>query len=128
MPRRLRNVLSIIAAALTSLAGTAQQAANQKQPWPRRAAAGRQWRGWHSRGDSDPGQNDMLATVVDGTLTETVTRAVWVCNYRLKNDPEDEDRQAIYDGAMERLLNTKLLMMFLARQQIPVAGEDRRDG
>ena len=37
--------------------------------------------------------------------------------------PDEDDRQELYSGAMERLINTKLLMMFLARQQLPVSPE-----
>ena len=70
-----------------------------------------------------PGQNDVLATVVDGNLTEKVTRGDLIRFLSHYQIPEDEDRQEIYQGAMERLVNTKLLMMFLARQQIPVAPE-----
>ena len=65
----------------------------------------------------------MLATVVDGNLTESVTRGDLIRFLSRYQIPEDEDRQEIYEGAMERLVNTKLLMMFLARQQIPVAPE-----
>ncbi len=65
----------------------------------------------------------MLATVVDGNLTEKVTRGDLIRFLSHYQIPEDEDRQELYSGAMERLINTKLLMMFLARQQIPVGPE-----
>jgi peptidyl-prolyl cis-trans isomerase C len=70
-----------------------------------------------------PGQNDVLATIVDGNLSETVTKGELIRFLSRYQIPEDEDRQELYSGAMERLINTKLLTMFLARQNIPVSAE-----
>lgn len=70
-----------------------------------------------------PGHNEVLATVTDGNLTDKVTRGdvlTFLARYQI---PEEEDRQELYNGAVERLMNTKLLMMFLARQQLPVRPE-----
>ena len=65
----------------------------------------------------------MLATVVDGNLTDKVTRGELLTFLGRYQIPDDDDRQELYSGAMERLLNTKLLMMFLARQALPVSPE-----
>ncbi len=67
-----------------------------------------------------PGQNDVLATVVDGNLTDKVTKGELVTFLSHYQIPDEEDRQALYDGGIERLVNTKLLMMYLARQQLTV--------
>ena len=51
----------------------------------------------------------MLATIVDGNLTDKVTRGdllTFLSRYQI---PDDDDRQELYSGAMERLINTKLL-------------------
>ncbi len=69
------------------------------------------------------GQHDVLATIVDGNLTDKVTRGEVITFLSRYQIPDDEDRQELYSGAIDRLLNTKLLTMFLARQQLPVSPE-----
>jgi peptidyl-prolyl cis-trans isomerase C len=123
MPRRLRNVfLSTTAMALTGLAGAHAQQAQTKSA-PAAAAAGAPGGGSGGIRGEIPGQNEVLATVVDGNLTETVTKGDLIRFLSHYQIPEDEDRQELYAGAMERLINTKLLMMFLTRQQIRVSPE-----
>jgi peptidyl-prolyl cis-trans isomerase C len=70
-----------------------------------------------------PGLNDVLATIVDGTATDKVTKGELITFLSHYQIPDEEDREELYSGAMERLINTKLLMMFLARQQLPVGAE-----
>ena len=67
----------------------------------------------------------MLATIVDGNLTDKVTKGEVITFLSRYQIPDDEDRQELYSGAIDRLVNTKLLMMFLARQQI--TGQPRED-
>ena len=125
MSRRSQNVLLFMSAlALTGLSGAwAQQAETQtKQAAAPPTGAAAVGGSGGIRGEI-PGQNDVLATVVDGNLSEAVTKGElirFLARYQL---PEDEDRQEVYSGAMERLINTKLLTMFLARQKIPVSAE-----
>ncbi len=124
MPRRLRTVfLSMTALALSGLAGAQAQQTQTKSPAAAPAPAGGPAGGSGGIRGELPGQNDVLATVVDGNLTENVTRGDLIRFLSHYQIPEDEDRQELYSGAMERLINTKLLMMFLARQQIPVSPE-----
>jgi peptidyl-prolyl cis-trans isomerase C len=125
MPRRLRNVFLSMTATAVIGSGVAQAQQKATEPVPGAAApAGSPAVGGSGgiRGEV-AGQNDVLATVVDGNLTETVTKGDlirFLSHYQL---PDDEDRQELYSGAMERLINTKLLTMFLTRQQIPVSAE-----
>jgi peptidyl-prolyl cis-trans isomerase C len=125
MPRRLRNALLFTTAmALTGVAGAfAQETQTNRAPAavppvgaPATAGAG------GIRGDV-PGQSDVLATVVDGTLTEMVTKGDLIRFLSRYQIPEDEDRQELYSAAIEKLINTKLLTMFLARQAIPISPE-----
>jgi peptidyl-prolyl cis-trans isomerase C len=124
MPRRLRNVLlSMTALALTGFAGAwAQQTQTKSALAPAAPVGGPTGGAGGIRGEL-PGQNDVLATVVDGNLKETVTKGELIRFLSRYQIPEDEDRQELYSGAMERLINTKLLTMFLARQQIPISPE-----
>ncbi len=66
-----------------------------------------------------PGWNDVVATIASGGLTEKVTKGdviEFLRNYPIPND----EPQAIYREAVERVVNTKLLLMFLTRQKIVV--------
>ena len=68
MPRRLRNVfLSMTAMALTGLAGAQAQQAQTKTA-PGRGTGGAPAGGTGGIRGEIPGQNDVLATVVDGKL------------------------------------------------------------
>jgi peptidyl-prolyl cis-trans isomerase C len=112
MPRRLRNVLLSLTA--MALGGVATLGA-QQPAGPAGGAGG-------IRGEM-PGQNEVLATITDGNLNDKVTRGELITFLSRYPIPEDEDREELYNGAIQRLINTKLLMMFLARQQIPVPAE-----
>jgi peptidyl-prolyl cis-trans isomerase C len=121
MPRRLRNVLlSMTAMALTGVvAAWAQETQTKSAPAP----AGASGAGKVGIRGEVRGQNEVLATLVDGNLTDKVTRGELLMFLSRYQVPDDDDRQELYSGAMERLLNTKLLMMFLARQALPVSPE-----
>jgi peptidyl-prolyl cis-trans isomerase C len=125
MPRRLRIVLlSMTALALTGFASAWAQGTQTKSAQAPAVPSGAPAAGGAGgiRGEL-PGQNDVLAKVVDGNLTETVTKGELIRFLSRYQIPEDEDRQELYSGAMERLINTKLLTMFLLRQQIPISPE-----
>ena len=100
----------------------AQETQTKTAPAIRRRAAAAAASTGGIRGEI-PGQNDVLATIVDGNLTDKVTKGELVTFLSHYQIPDEEDRQDLYAGAMERLVNTKLLMMFLARQQLPVRPE-----
>jgi peptidyl-prolyl cis-trans isomerase C len=124
MSRLFRNTLLSIATVALSSAGVAraQEAQTKTAPaispgaGPATASAG------GIRGEI-PGQNDVLATIVDGNLTDKVTKGDLVTFLSHYQIPDEEDRQGLYDGGIERLVNTKLLMMYLARQQLTVPPE-----
>ena len=127
MSRRSRNVLlSMSALALTGFGGAWAQQTQTKQATPPGVAAPTGAAAVAGSGGirgEIPGQNDVMATLVDGNLSETVNKGEllrFLARYQI---PEDEDRQEIYSQAMERLINTKLLTMFLTRQKIPVSPE-----
>ena len=124
MPRFIRIAgLSMTAIALTSAAGVHAQGTQTKSApaagAPSAAAAGAPG----GIRQEIPGQNDVLATIVDGTATDKVTKGELLQFLSRYQIPDEEDRQELYSGAMERLTNTKLLMMFLARQQLPIGPE-----
>ena len=122
MPRRSRNALLSMAAMALHLrrrVGPADSEAACHHSVP----AGTPAAGTGGIRGEIPGHNEVLATVIDGNLTDKVTRGDvlrFLSRYQI---PEEEDRQELYNGAVERLMNTKLLMMFLARQQLPVRPE-----
>ena len=125
MARRLRDVLlSTAAMALSGLAASgAQQTQTKSDSQPQVPVAAPAAGGTGGIRGEIPGQNEVLATITDGKLTDTVTRGELITFLSRYPIPEDEDRQELYTGAIDRLVNTKLLMMFLARQQLPVPPE-----
>jgi peptidyl-prolyl cis-trans isomerase C len=69
-----------------------------------------------------PGWNDVFATITVGTQTEKVTKGeviTFLSNYPIP----DEDRATVYRTAVDHVANTKLLMMYLARQKVPITPE-----
>jgi peptidyl-prolyl cis-trans isomerase C len=122
MPSLVRNaLLSILAVGFLGFAVARGQETQTKPAAPPAGAPAAASTGG-IRGEI-PGQNDVLATIVDGNQTDKVTRGdliSFLSHYQL---PDEEDRQELYTGGIERLVNTRLLMMFLARQQLPVSPE-----
>jgi parvulin-like peptidyl-prolyl isomerase len=67
-----------------------------------------------------PGFNDVVATVTDGDATDKVTKgelANFLSRYPI---PPNENREQVYQDAVDSLVNTKLLTIFLNRQKITV--------
>jgi len=119
MSRLFRNALVSIATVALSSAGAARAQEAQTKTAPATGPGAVTAPTGGIRGEI-PGQNDVLANIVDGNLTEKVTKGELVTFLSHYQIPDEEDRQALYDGGIERLVNTKLLMMYLARQQLTV--------
>jgi peptidyl-prolyl cis-trans isomerase C len=69
-----------------------------------------------------PGWNDVVATITAGNQSEKVTKGeviTLLSNYQIP----DDDRESVYRTAVDNVVNTKLLMLFLARQKVPVTPE-----
>lgn len=67
-----------------------------------------------------PGASDVLATVSEESVTEKVTKADLVNFLSRYPIPATENREQVYHDAIDSLVNTKLLTMFLNRQRITV--------
>jgi len=120
MPRTFQIILwSLMAVGLASFASV--QAQNQAAPAaPALPAASRGGAPAAGRGPAIPGFNDVVATITDGTATDKVTKGeVLIFAGRYSFTPDDTP-ETIYRVTVETLINTKLLSMFLARQNIPV--------
>src|SRR5208337_2020091 len=67
-----------------------------------------------------PGANDVVGTVVDENAKEQVTKGE-VINFLSRYPiPANENREQVYRDAVDSLINTKLLTIFLNRQKITV--------
>ncbi|WP_165226630.1 peptidylprolyl isomerase [Aquisphaera insulae] len=67
-----------------------------------------------------PGADDVLATVTEGSVSEKVTKGELVNFLSRYPIPATENRDQLYHDAVDSLVNTKLLTMFLNRQKIAV--------
>ena len=90
---------------------------------PAAPAAGPGWRpAAAGRRPAIPGLNDVVATITVGNQTEKVTKGELI--ELLSRYPiPDDDREAIYRQGIDNVVNTKLLLMFLARQKVAVPPE-----
>jgi peptidyl-prolyl cis-trans isomerase C len=67
-----------------------------------------------------PGANDVVGTVVDENAKQQVTKGE-VINFLSRYPiPANENREQVYRDAVDSLINTKLLTIFLNRQKITV--------
>lgn len=67
-----------------------------------------------------PGANDVVATITDENAKEQVTKGE-VINFLSRYPiPANENREQVYRDAVDSLVNTKLLTIFLNRQKITV--------
>ncbi len=125
MPRFIRlALLSTSAMVLTGLTGVwAQQTQTKSAPAAGAPAGGPGGVSGGARPPAMPGMNDVVATIVDGNLTDKVTKGEVITFLSRNAIPDDEDRESLYLQTVDMLVNTKLLVMFLARQQIPVTPE-----
>jgi len=67
-----------------------------------------------------PGANDVVATVAQGNVTDKVTKGEVVSFLSRYPIPANENREQVYRDAVESLINTKLLSIYLNRQKIAV--------
>ena len=68
-----------------------------------------------------------VATITVGNQTDKVTKGEvisFLSNYPIP----DDDHETVYRTAVEHVVNTKLLLMYLARQKVPVTPETSRRG
>jgi peptidyl-prolyl cis-trans isomerase C len=70
-----------------------------------------------------PGYNDVVATITLGNQTEKATKGEVITFVSRYSIPADEDRETVYRDTVDALVNTKILMLFLARQPLKVAPE-----
>jgi peptidyl-prolyl cis-trans isomerase C len=115
MPRSFRWLfLSMVAASLTNSAGALAQAPPAGQGDP--AAAPAPVRG------AIPGFNDVVATITVGNQTDKVTKGE-VINFLSRYPLSDENHESVYRQGIDFVANTKLLMLFLARQKLAAPPE-----
>ena len=99
----------------------ADHAAGRAGPGSNRSGIGCPWR-WPTVVPTIPGLNDVLATATIGNQTEKVTKGELI--ELLSRYPiPDDDRETFYRQGIDNIVNTKLLLMFLARQKVAVAPE-----
>jgi len=66
--------------------------------------------------------NDVVATITVGNQTDKVTKGELI-NFLNRYPMPDESHETIYREGIDHVVNTKLLMLFLARQKVPAAAE-----
>ncbi len=120
MPRIIRLPSFIL-----MLIGIAPFAAAEVQTQPQQAApaAPATAAAPGGRGPAIPGANDVLATIAAENQTDKITKGDVVSFMSHYPMPDEEDRESAYRQAVDSLVNTKLLMMFLARQKLKVPPE-----
>jgi parvulin-like peptidyl-prolyl isomerase len=120
MPRSFPIVLSsLIACGFTTIAPAEVQA----QPGPGAPATTPNAPPTVARGPAIPGFHDVVANITDGNLTDKVTKGeviIFVSRYPF---PQGEAPEEVYRVAVDTLVNTKLLNLFLIRQKVPVPAE-----
>ncbi len=67
-----------------------------------------------------PGANDVVGTVVDDNAKEQVTKGEVVNFLSRYPIPANENREQVFHDAVDSLINTKILTIFLNRQKITV--------
>jgi peptidyl-prolyl cis-trans isomerase C len=123
--------LSMVALMAVAVATVAEAQAPAKKAAPAAAPAPA------PAGKNDPAAKKAAAPTpiaspaeVLGTVNgEKITRGElieWLSNYQSMIDPSLSEQQ-VYDTAMDRLVNTKLITQFLARQKVPVSEQEISD-
>jgi len=133
MPRTFPVILlSLVASGLTTVASARAQ--NQAAPAPPAggspsaapaapAADSPSAAPAAGRAPAIPGFNDVVATITVGNLTDKVTKGEAMIFANRYSFSPDDDPETIYRVTVDSLVNTKLLRMFLARQNIVVPPE-----
>jgi len=104
---------------LVGLAPIAARAQTQAQP----VAPGAPGAAAAPRAPAIPGFNDVVATITVEGRTEKVTKGEVITFMSHYPMPDEEEREATYRQTVDALVNTRLLMMYLARQNLKVSPE-----
>jgi peptidyl-prolyl cis-trans isomerase C len=75
-----------------------------------------------SRAPGIPGFNDVVATITLGNQTDKVSKGELI-NLLSRYPLADQNRETVYREGIDHVVNTKLLMMYLARQKVPMSPE-----
>lgn len=119
MPRPIRFfLLSVLVVGLTTVGGVRAQAPIA----PAAPAGGAGASPTAAARPAIPGLNDVVATITIGNQTDKITKGE-VINFLSRYPLSDESRETIYRQAVDFVANTKLLMLFLARQKLAVPAE-----
>jgi parvulin-like peptidyl-prolyl isomerase len=117
VPSFLLSLIALLPLATASAQDPTAPAATSPQPG---APSGLPQTG---RAQAIPGANEVVAALTNGSQTDKITKGDLVTFLSHYPPPRTEDRETIYREGIEHLVNTKLLMQFLARQKIPVTPE-----
>ena len=123
MPRNLRdNLLSFMVIGLATVAVARAQAPTAPTTPPPIGGASASGMPAASRVSAIPGFNDVLASISLGNQTEKVTKGELIS--LLSRYPiADQNHETLYREGIDNLVNTKLLMLYLVRQKVPVTPE-----
>jgi parvulin-like peptidyl-prolyl isomerase len=119
--RRILSVilLSLFASSLTAVASAQVQPAAA----PATSASPPSASPAPGSGPAIPGFNDVIATIAQGTKSDNVTKGEVMLFASKYNFTADDDPDTIYRVSVDALVNSKLLKMFLTRQNIAVPAE-----
>jgi peptidyl-prolyl cis-trans isomerase C len=123
MPRDLRiNLLSLIVIGLATAAVAEAQPPTTPATTPAIGGASAGGAPAAGRAPVMPGFNDVVATITLGDQTDKVTKGELV-NLLSRYPLADQNHDTVYREGIDHVVNTKLLMMYLARQKVPVTPE-----
>jgi peptidyl-prolyl cis-trans isomerase C len=118
MPRPFRFLLLItLASALSTMAAARAQAPTAPAGAPTAAGAPAA-----VQAQTIPGLNDVVATITVGNQTDKITKGELI-TFLSRYPLPDETHESIYQQGIDHVANTKLLMLFLARQKLTVPAE-----
>jgi peptidyl-prolyl cis-trans isomerase C len=123
MPRNIRNnLLSLIVIGLATASVARAQTPTAPATPPAIGGASASGAPAAGRGPAIPGFNDVVATITLGNQTDKVTKGELI-NLLSRYPIADQNRETVYREGIDHVVNTKLLMMYLARQKVPVTPE-----
>jgi peptidyl-prolyl cis-trans isomerase C len=123
MPRNFRNnvLCSIVIGLATVAVARAQTPTAPATPPPIGGAIANSAPA-AGRPPAIPGFNDVVATITLGNQTDKVTKGQLI-NLLSRYPITDQNRETLYHDGIDNLVNSKLLIMYLARQKVPVTPE-----
>jgi peptidyl-prolyl cis-trans isomerase C len=123
MPTPFRFLLLfLVATGLPIVSGARAQAPTAPADSAKAAGANPAGASAAARGPAIPGLNDVVATVTVGNQTDKVTKGELIA-FLNRYPLSDESHESIYRQGIDHVANTKLLMLFLARQKLTVSAE-----